>query len=147
MKQEERVQNEKLGRAFNGIAWFFYAVRFIAVVTVIAGVVLYFLKKPLWIAPVIGVVLYLFYRVIIVGLIFGFIDKVARSQVKEPPACDFDPQKQVPVVRASICNGERVAGFKDKQSGHFTDVMLIRTDADLETFKRMCGVDEVEVEY
>ncbi len=147
MKIEESAQNEKLGRAFNRIAWILYAIRFIAIVSVIALAVLYFLKKPLWIAPVIAVGLYLFYRIIIVGLIFGFIDKVARSQVKKPAGFDFDRNSQIPVVRASICNGEKVAGFKDKTTGHFTDVMLIHSDADLEKFKKMCGVDEVETEY
>ena len=37
----------------------------------------------------------------------------------------FDPETQTPVIRASICTGERVAGFKNKADGRFT--VLIST--------------------
>ncbi|MCR5268007.1 MAG: aspartate dehydrogenase [Lachnospiraceae bacterium] len=50
-------------------------------------------------------------------------------------------------MQASICTGEKVAGFKDKDGGHFTEVMLIRTDADLERFKKLYGITEVKTEY
>ena len=49
----------------------------------------------------------------------------------------FDPDKQTAVMKCSICNGERVAGFKSKEDGHFTEVMLIRDDKDLEEFKEI----------
>ena len=137
----------KVGRAVMGFAWIVFAIKFILFFSVVALVVLYFLKKPLWLAPIIALGLYLFYRVVILGLIFGLLNKVASSQVKKEKACDFDAAKQVAVVRASICNGERVAGFKDRETGHFTEVMLIRSDADLEKFKKMYGVDEVKTEY
>ena len=137
----------KVGRAVMGFAWIVFAIKFILFFSVVALVVLYFLKKPLWLAPIIALGLYLFYRVVILGLIFGLLNKVASSQVKKEKVCDFDAAKQVAVVRASICNGERVAGFKDRETGHFTEVMLIRSDADLEKFKKMYGVDEVKTEY
>ena len=137
----------KVGRAVMGFAWIVFAIKFILFFSVVALVVLYFLKKPLWLAPIIALGLYLFYRVVILGLIFGLLNKVASSQVKKEKAYDFDAAKQIAVVRASICNGERVAGFKDRETGHFTEVMLIRSDADLEKFKKMYGVDEVKTEY
>lgn len=59
----------------------------------------------------------------------------------------YDLQKYTPVVRCSICNGEQVAGFKDKQTGKFTEVMLIRGDKDLEEFKKRYGVDKITKEY
>ena len=31
----------------------------------------------------------------------------------------YDPYTQYPVIRASICNGERIAGFKSREDGHF----------------------------
>ena len=43
------------------------------------------------------------------------------------------------VIKSSICTGEQVVGFKNKEDGHFTDVMLIRNDKDLETFKEITG--------
>lgn len=66
---------------------------------------------------------------------------------KKTPTFSYSPEKQYPVIRSSICTGEKVAGFKDKESGHFTDVMLIKTDTDLDNFKQLYGVDEVKVEY
>lgn len=34
---------------------------------------------------------------------------------KQPqPPVPFDPENQVPILKCSICNGEQVAGFKDK---------------------------------
>lgn len=57
----------------------------------------------------------------------------------------YDSELQYPVVRASICSGEKVAGFKDKQGGHFTEVMLIRNASDMDHFKEMYGLDEAEI--
>ena len=42
------------------------------------------------------------------------------------PIIEYNPETQRPVLKCSICNGEQVAGFKDKQTGHFTEVMLIK---------------------
>lgn len=38
----------------------------------------------------------------------------------------YDSESQYPVIRSSICTGEKVAGFKDKTGGHFTEVMLVK---------------------
>ncbi|OKZ82792.1 MAG: aspartate dehydrogenase [Clostridium sp. 44_14] len=52
------------------------------------------------------------------------------------------------VIRASICNGEQVAGFKDIHTGRIEEVMLIKSPTDLETFQKMYGIDEeIEKEY
>ena len=59
----------------------------------------------------------------------------------------FDPQKEYAVLHCSICNGEQVAGFKDRETGHFTEVCLIRGEKDLEEFKRTYGVDQITKEY
>jgi len=48
----------------------------------------------------------------------------------------------IPVVRASICTGERVAGFKEPASGKFHDLALIRSDGELREFLRTYGVEE-----
>lgn len=63
------------------------------------------------------------------------------------PSVAYDPDKQRAVIRCSICNGEQVAGFKDKRTGHFTEVMLIRSNHDLETFKSTYGLPDVAKEY
>ena len=60
---------------------------------------------------------------------------------------NFDPEKQYAVIRSSICTGEKVAGFRNKDDGHFTDVMLIRSPEDIEYFKKLYGLNEIKTEY
>lgn len=60
----------------------------------------------------------------------------------------FDKENKKPVIKASICNGEQVAGFKDIHTGKIEEVMLIRNPMDLENFKAMYGIEEeIEKEY
>ena len=49
----------------------------------------------------------------------------------------YDKQNKKPVIKASICNGEQVAGFKDIHTGKVEEVMLMKSPADLEHFKAM----------
>ena len=63
---------ERLGRAVFGIAWFFFAFKFIAVVSLIALAVCWIAGKPLWIAPIAAVVLFILYRAVW-RLFFRFI--------------------------------------------------------------------------
>lgn len=66
---------------------------------------------------------------------------------KKRKVLQYDTEHQKPVIRCSICTGEQTAGFKNLQTGKFTEVMLIRTAADLEEFKQLYGLSEVEKEY
>ena len=59
----------------------------------------------------------------------------------------FDPDKQYAVIRSSICTGEKVAGLKNKEGGHFTEVMLIKNQHDLELFKKEYNITEIKTEY
>lgn len=63
------------------------------------------------------------------------------------PIIEYDPEKQRAVLKCSICNGEQVAGFKDKQTGHFTEVMLIKNGQDLDAFMEMYDLSAVTKEY
>ena len=57
----------------------------------------------------------------------------------------YDKENKKPVIKASICNGEQVAGFKDIHTGKIEEVMLIKNQADLDAFKKMYGIDgEIE---
>lgn len=60
---------------------------------------------------------------------------------------EYDPDTQQAVIRCSICTGEQVAGFKEKGTGKFTDVCVIREEGDLEKFKETYGVEEIRKEY
>ena len=60
----------------------------------------------------------------------------------------YDKENKKPVIKASICNGEQVAGFKDIHTGKVEEVMLIKSPADLEYFKVMYGInEEIAKEY
>ena len=60
----------------------------------------------------------------------------------------YDKENKKPVIKASICNGEQLAGFKDIHSGKIEEVMLIKNQADLEKFKAMYGInEEITKEY
>ena len=60
----------------------------------------------------------------------------------------YDKENQISVIRASICTGEQVAGFKDIHLGKFQEVMLIKNTKDLDMFKQRYGItEEIEKIY
>ncbi len=59
----------------------------------------------------------------------------------------FDPEKEYAVIRSSICTGEKTAGFKSKSDGSFKEVMLIRSQKDLEEFKARYNIEDIKTEY
>lgn len=75
---------------------------------------------------------------------FGKIPYYRKHLAEEIP---FDRESQTAIIKCSICNGEKVAGFKDRESGHFTEVMVIRSEEDLRFFKRIYGIEEIKNEY
>ena len=67
---------------------------------------------------------------------------------KPAPALSYDSAVRKPMIHASICTGEQVAGFKNLETGAFEEIMLIRDAADLAEFKRRYGIEgEVEKVY
>lgn len=61
------------------------------------------------------------------------------------PKADYDTAGKIPVIRASICTGEKVAGFKDEKTGKFEDLQVIRNDRDLRSFMKKYGVAESQI--
>lgn len=59
----------------------------------------------------------------------------------------YDPEVQYPVIKSSICTGEKMAGFKNKIDGKFVEVMLITSDSDKEQFMKIYDLEKVETEY
>ena len=60
----------------------------------------------------------------------------------------YDKDNKKPVIKASICNGEQIAGFKDIHTGKIEEVMLIKSPSDIDIFKKMYGIDdEIAKEY
>ena len=70
-----------------------------------------------------------------------------KRKTKKTDLIAFDPEKQYAVIRSSICTGEKVAGFKNKDDGHFIEVMLIRSPLDEQHFKDLYGIDKIKTEY
>ena len=67
---------------------------------------------------------------------------------KTPPRETYDKAALTPVIRASICTGEQVAGFQEISGGRFREVMLIQSEADLEAFRKRYGIDgEIKTIY
>lgn len=63
------------------------------------------------------------------------------SRKKKPtPLKHYDPARQRPALRCSVCTGEQVAGFKNLSDGKFEEVMLIRNESDLQAFREQYGI-------
>ncbi|MBR4580888.1 MAG: aspartate dehydrogenase [Lachnospiraceae bacterium] len=71
----------------------------------------------------------------------GFFGKHQKTEYQ------YDPEKEYPVIRASICTGEQVAGFRDRTTGEFHDVKLIRNEADKLAFMKEYNLTHIEKEY
>lgn len=74
-------------------------------------------------------------------------DPMSRRQESLRDTIPYDPETQIPIIHASICTGERVAGFKNRSDGHFIEVMLTRTAEDERTFIETYGIDSLTTEY
>lgn len=59
----------------------------------------------------------------------------------------YDKENLEPVLRCSICTGERTAGFRDIKSGKFTDAVLISSDEELRAFMEEYGLDSIKKIY
>lgn len=59
---------------------------------------------------------------------------------------EYDRENQKPVIRSSICNGEKVAGFRDVKTGKFAEIMLIRDNEDLDRFLEDYDISVAEIE-
>ena len=66
-----------------------------------------------------------------------------RKTVKKP----YDKENKKAVLRCSICTGEQVAGFKDLNTGHFEEIMLIKDSKDLDDFMETYDVEAIVKEY
>ena len=61
---------------------------------------------------------------------------------KKAAVLTYDKEKKKPIIKSSICNGEQVACFKDLDTGKIEEVMLIKSTADIDSFKAMYGINE-----
>lgn len=74
-------------------------------------------------------------------------EKTSKNSKGKFETSPYNPETQYAVIRSSICTGEKVAGFRDKKDGHFTEVMLIRSKKDEQEFKEKYDVENLKTEY
>ena len=68
-----------------------------------------------------------------------------RREKKTSDVPAFSLAEYEPVIRASICTGERVACMRSLNTGKLHEVMLIRSDADLEEFCKTYGLQKSDI--
>lgn len=64
---------------------------------------------------------------------------------KKPKVIEYDKNTLKPVIRSSICTGEKVAGFQDMKTGKFTEIMLIRNNKDMDEFLTTYDISVAEI--
>ena len=111
------------------------------VVATIVGIFLY--NERLSLFSIIGIALVILAIFLLAG---NTKEKTARKKTiaDEIP---FDPEKQIPVIKCSICTGEQIAGFKNIKDGHFTEVMMLKSNNDLNYFKEIYQINDIKKEY
>ncbi len=62
-----------------------------------------------------------------------------KKAVTPPPV--YPAERFEPVIRSSICTGEKTACMRDMETGKLHEVSLIRSDHDLDEFCRTYGVN------
>ena len=60
---------------------------------------------------------------------------------------DYDPTRQEPAVRKSICTGEMTVGFLDLSTGRFIDYKLVTSQSEIDEFMRQVGTDKIRTVY
>ncbi len=60
---------------------------------------------------------------------------------KQEKPIPFDPEKEEPAIKKSICTGEATVGFVDRVTGHFRDIQVVSTPLDIAEFCRRTGTD------
>ena len=66
-----------------------------------------------------------------------------KKKTAEPPS--FPPEDYEPVIRSSICTGEKVACMRNRQTGRMQEVTLIRSQEDLDSFCRQYGLSPNQI--
>lgn len=99
-----------------------------------------------WLIAVGGIILLAFWIVLAIEM-YQDNGKTPSYMKELKNNIPFDRVNQYAVIKSSICTGEKVAGFKNIDDGHFTEVMVIRTVKDEEMFKQVYGISEIKKEY
>ena len=66
---------------------------------------------------------------------------------KRKTVTPYDRQTQLPIIKSSVCTGEKTACFQDLRTKKITEIMLIRDDRDLAEFCRRYDVNPSDIKY
>lgn len=77
----------------------------------------------------------------------GAVGCMSIFRKKQKMRKEFDRDLLEPALRCSICTGEQTAGFRNKRTGEFKEVCLIRNEKELQEFLDMYGLSEIEKFY
>lgn len=61
------------------------------------------------------------------------------------PVYTFDADREKPIIRCNIYTGEKVAGFKNIETGKFTEMMLIRGEQDIVAFRNQFQLGDIDI--
>ena len=64
---------------------------------------------------------------------------------KQEKPIPFNPEKEEPAIKKSICTGEATVGFVDRVTGHFRDIRVVTTPLDIAEFCRRTGTDRDKI--
>lgn len=62
-----------------------------------------------------------------------------------PAPLDYDREAFEPVIRSSICTGERTGCLRHRVDGRLREIMLLRSEADMEEYCRLVGSRREEI--
>lgn len=145
-KIKEMIKNNipKINSIHYGGKWICFGLLFTAV---IPGIIWLLFHIFLWWLCAIGVVILVAFLIVFMIEMWQDNSRIPYYERTLKEKIPYDPEKQYAVLRVSICTGEKVAGFKNCDDGHFTEVMLIRDMEDEKRFKAIYGLDEIKKEY
>lgn len=67
---------------------------------------------------------------------------------KKSKTVEYDKENLRPVILSSICTGEKTVGFQNIHTKEFSGEGLVRSEADIITFKKKYGItEEIEKIY
>ena len=64
---------------------------------------------------------------------------------RTPEKIEYDPARQRPAARVSICTGETTVGFLDRQTGAFTELCRVEGREGVADFCRRVGARPEDV--
>ena len=64
---------------------------------------------------------------------------------EKAPALDYSPDENEPVIRSSICTGERTGCLRHRVDGRLREIMLLRSEEDMREFCRLVSKKAEEI--